>query len=46
MPELQLPDWCDSVSTTDGNNQFSQLSQHPCAFLRDSAAWERASLGP
>ena len=44
-PELALPEWCDEVSATDGNSQFTKLPQHPCAFLRDAGAWEHAARG-
>ena len=33
-----MPEWCDKVSTADGNNEFTRLPQHPCAFLRDPEA--------
>ncbi|PSC68599.1 glycosyltransferase family 77 [Micractinium conductrix] len=44
-PTLELYDWCDKVSATDGNRKFTQLPQHPCAFLRNTTAAEVASGG-
>lgn len=31
-------DWCDRVSEKHGNKGFTQLPQHPCAFLRNATA--------
>jgi hypothetical protein len=40
---MKTPEWCDAVSEQDGNNKFTRLPQHPCAFLRDSEAAKQAA---
>ena len=36
-PVLRLPEWCDRVSAKHGNQGFTRLRQHPCAFLRNAS---------
>ncbi|KAL4425654.1 hypothetical protein ABPG75_009670 [Micractinium tetrahymenae] len=42
-PRLEMPDWCDKVSTKYGNRDFTLLPQHPCAFMRNATAAELAA---